>query len=151
MRPRPHEVMGGNMSQQLFIVWQEGNDTGVTLLDEQHRGIVSIINTLHYALSMGKGNNKLYSQIIDTICSYSSIHFTTEEGMMEACKYIGLENHKITHHKLLRDTKSIQYDVIKANDPKPLLEFLKKWWIEHINSEDRLYTPYLRASRDIHS
>ena len=128
----------------LFIKWQEHSNTDIALIDEQHKGIVSIINTLYYMVGTGKGNNKLYLRIIDTLSNYSGIHFTTEEGMLETSEFKDIEKHKALHKKLLLDMERVRNNII--NDSQPLLEFLKKWWLEHINEQDRLYVPYLRAN-----
>ena len=133
------------MLRPLFIIWRECNDTGIALIDEQHRGIVSIINTFYYLAGMTKRDKKLYLQIIATIFDYSSIHFATEEGMLEACEYSDIENHKELHKTLLLDMERIKHDIIAENDPTLLLDFLKKWWIEHINEKDMLYAPHLLA------
>jgi hemerythrin len=130
--------------QQLFIKWHERNETGIDLIDEQHRGIVSVINTFYYLMSLGTRGNMLYSCISDTMKNYSRIHFSTEEELLEASNYADIEKHKKLHKHLLLEIERIEYDAIKTNDPKPLLDFLKKWWIEHINEEDQLYARYLR-------
>ena len=36
------------MNNNVFIVWKNSNDCGINIIDEQHRGIVSTINTLFY-------------------------------------------------------------------------------------------------------
>ena len=138
------------MLRPLLIVWQEGNDTGIALIDEQHRGICSIINTFYYLVGTGKGDSSLYSCIIDTLYNYSSIHFATEEEMLKECEYEGIEKHKEFHKKLLLEMEMIKREVSKANDPKPLYEFLKKWWLDHINSKDRRYVPPVLARYKTH-
>jgi hypothetical protein len=39
-----HKKEGGYMQRPLFIQWQGHNETGIAIIDEQHKGIVSIIN-----------------------------------------------------------------------------------------------------------
>mgnify|MGYP002597985030 CR=1 FL=1 len=36
------------MNRPLYIVWSDAFDTGVAIIDEQHRGLVSLINTFFY-------------------------------------------------------------------------------------------------------
>jgi hemerythrin len=140
------------LNRPLFIRWQDCNNTGIPLIDEQHKGIVSIINTFYYLIGTGRGNNKLYLRIIDTINEYSGIHFTTEEGLLETFEYANIEKHKEIHKKLLLDMERIrQNEIIKVNEAKPLLEFLKKWWIDHINVEDHRYAPHLLAKARMNS
>jgi hemerythrin len=131
------------MNQTLFIKWNARNETGLALIDEQHRGIVSIINTFYYLMSLKTNNKLLYSTISDTMKNYSRIHFITEEGLLEAANYEDVEKHKALHRHLAQEIEDIEYQGVKANDARPLLEFLKKWWIEHINEQDMLYVPFL--------
>ena len=133
------------MHEPLFVKWNESNDTGIALIDEQHRGIVSIINTFFYLTSHGKSNHMLYSCISDTLKNYSRVHFITEEGFLEAAGYKDIEGHKKLHRRLAIEIEQVEYQGIRNNDARPLLDFLKKWWLEHINDEDRLYVPYLNA------
>jgi hemerythrin-like metal-binding protein len=138
------------MSRPLFIKWNERYELGVPLLDEQHRGIVSIINSLYYMIKLGAVNNKLCASILATIKNYSNIHFITEEGLLEFSGYPDLEKHKTMHGKLIAEMermgRAVEHDDFTAIEAEPLLDFLKKWWIEHINKEDHLYMPHLLAN-----
>jgi len=138
--------MGGKrMLQPLFIQWQTYSETGIALLDDQHKGVVAIINTFYHLLGCREHTNILYSRVIDTLKHYSSIHFITEERILEAAGYKDLESHKELHKKLLLEMERIEYIIIRNNEPEMLLEFLKKWWRQHINEQDHLYVQYLHA------
>ena len=133
------------MHRPLFIVWNAKSDTGVALIDEQHKGIVSIINTFYHFMGQGMDNKILYACISDTIKNYSRVHFITEESFLEAAGYPDIEQHKKLHRNLSLKIEQIEHEGIRANDAKPLLEFLKQWWLEHINEKDRGYAQYLLA------
>jgi len=133
------------MENPLFVKWNERNNTGIALIDEQHRGIVSIINTFYYLMIHGKSNQMLYACISDTLKNYSRIHFITEEAFLEESGYKDIEAHKKLHRHLSLEIEHVEYQGIRSNDPRPLLDFLKKWWIEHINEEDQVYAKHLCA------
>lgn len=133
------------MDTPLFIKWQECNDTGIALIDEQHRGIVSIINSFHYLTQKDRGHSVLYSCISDTMRNYSRIHFITEELMLKATKYPDFEKHKELHRSLTLEIERIEHATNIENDARLLLGFLKKWWIEHINEQDMQFVPHLRS------
>jgi hemerythrin len=97
-------------------------------------------------MGLGAANNILYSCVSETMKTYSRIHFITEERLLEASGYEDFEKHKAMHRNLILEIERIECHAIKVNEAKPLLDFLKKWWIEHINAEDQLYAPLLRAS-----
>jgi len=137
------------MFSQLFIKWQEKNSTGIAIIDEQHRGILSLINSLYHLTEKGYCDDTLCSFISDTLKNYSRIHFLTEERFLQAAGYPGLEEHKEMHRKLSQETERIGHATITEHDTRPLLNLLKKWWIEHINEQDMLFVPYLYGYDDI--
>jgi hemerythrin-like metal-binding protein len=133
------------MYRPLFIKWQEKNNTGIDLIDEQHRGIVSIINSFHYLTEKGMCNNDLFLSVSNTIKSYSNIHFLTEERILKAAAYPDIGTQIAIHRSLSSETARVEQAAVKEKDPMLLLKFLKKWWLEHINEQDMLYVPCLRA------
>jgi len=135
------------LNRPLFIQWDKRSETGVPLIDVQHKGIVSIINTFYYMMGTKVNNYMLYSCISDTLKNYSNIHFITEETFLEECQYDNIDQHKELHRKLAIGIDIIEREGIKTNDPRPLLEFLKKWWLEHINEQDMQYAQKITYPR----
>ena len=135
------------LNRPLFIKWDERSETGVPLIDVQHKGIVSIINTFYYMMGRKVNNYMLYSCISDTLKNYSNIHFITEETFLVECQYDDIDQHKTLHRKLAVEIDLIEREGIKTNDPRPLLEFLKKWWLEHINEQDMQYAQKITFPR----
>jgi hemerythrin-like metal-binding protein len=132
------------MNNLLFIVWNKQNEVGIELIDEQHRGIVSIINTLYYMMREKANHQLLYPSISDTMRAYSKMHFITEEHFLERIAYKDIQNHKKIHEKLIFTIDKIERECARDNDIMPLLEFLKHWWIGHINTEDKKYAQALQ-------
>jgi hemerythrin len=65
---------------------------------------------------------------------------------MEAAQYDNFEYHKGLHRSLTLEIECLETRGIKDNDARPLLDFLKKWWIEHINDKDQLYARHLHIN-----
>lgn len=126
------------MSKPLYIVWNSNNKLGIPIIDEQHRGIVATINSLHYFIQEGHGLAVLKSTL-DILEQYTHIHFQTEEALMKKIKYPDVEAHVLLHRALMKKTKEISGKSIAHKDPGMALIFLKKWWLNHINQEDRKY------------
>jgi hemerythrin-like metal-binding protein len=120
----PEYQQGGAMHRPLFIIWQNTNEIGIPLLDEQHKGIVSIINTFYYMMQKKVDHQLLYSCITNTMKEYSKIHFITEESFMDMAKYDDFENHKKLHEKLTVQIDIIERKCLMENDVLPLLDFL---------------------------
>ena len=130
------------MKNVLYIVWTERNNTGIAIIDEQHRSIVATINSLYYFLQEGHGPEISASTLV-IIEQYAHIHFRTEERLMAEAGYPALNEHILMHKNLVEKSKGLSYESRLENDPGIILKLLKEWWMSHINNEDRKYIPHL--------
>ena len=131
------------MQHALFIVWNENNNLGIPIIDEQHRGIVTTINSLHYFIQEGKGLDAL-RPTLSILEEYTRIHFKTEEALMKKANYPGFDNHIKLHRRLMERTIEITKEAVSYKEPELALKFLKEWWVGHINKEDKEYAPYVK-------
>ncbi len=131
------------MNDTLYIVWGESNELGIPIIDEQHRGIVTTINSLHYLIQEELGIEAL-KPTLTILEQYTQIHFLTEESLMGKIGYPGIEKHVELHEELMRRTVDITKESMSNEDPVITLQFLRRWWIGHINTVDRKYVPYFK-------
>ncbi|MGI9276717.1 MAG: bacteriohemerythrin [Endozoicomonas sp.] len=129
---------------QLYIVWQDDHNLGIPIIDEQHRGLVSTINTLYYNVSMG-GGIEVLEPVLSILEHYIKVHFQLEESLMKKSGYPGYSQHVDSHHQLEMKAFCTVERAREYNDPYLLLKFLKNWWIRHINEEDRQFVPWIKA------
>lgn len=128
------------MKNMLYIIWPESANLGIPIIDEQHRAIVTTINSLYYFIQEGRGLEAL-RPTFDILEQYTRIHFITEEELMRRAGFDGLEEHIALHEGLTGKMKKIARESLNNREPELALEFLKKWWLDHINVEDKLYVP----------
>ncbi len=128
------------MKNVLYIVWNERNNLGIPIIDEQHRGIVATINSLHYFIQEGHGRDAL-KPTLNILKQYTSIHFKTEEALIKNAGFAGMKEHVSLHKELTRRTGEIAREAISYGEPEIALEFLREWWLGHINKEDKRYAP----------
>ena len=135
------------LDHNIFITWKPEYNLGIPILDEQHRGIVSTINSLYYAIQYNFGRPML-QPIINTVREYTHIHFKIEEDLLKENGFPGLEHHQGLHRELT-DTLFLASDTcLKDHDPEQFLDFLKLWWIEHICVKDRSFLAYSTKNMD---
>ena len=127
------------MSQILFIVWTEKNNLGIPIIDEQHRGIISTINSLYHSIQMGDYEDTVKPLLV-ALEHYTKIHFRTEKDLMLKAEYPNFNNHIALHNKLFEKTKTFSANANVLPDATEVLRFLKKWWLTHINKEDRHFS-----------
>ena len=131
------------MENILYIIWSDNNKLGIPIIDEQHRGLISTINSLYYSIQTGHGDEIIKPTMI-MLQQYIGIHFKTEEALMAEANYPALEEHIVLHKELATKTKKLSFDANANKESDIILNFLKQWWLGHINQEDRKYGPFLK-------
>jgi hemerythrin-like metal-binding protein len=131
------------MYNSLYINWTEENNIGIKIIDEQHRGIISAINSLYYFIQIGHKKDIIQPTII-TLEQYIKIHFYTEEALMKEAGYPDIAEHVRIHQSWIKESKIIFYEALNNQDTTRLLKFLKDWWMKHIQHEDTKYIPYMK-------
>jgi hemerythrin len=135
------------MKKGLYVVWSDENNLGIPIIDEQHRGIVSTINSLHHFIITGHGQ-EMIDPIMVTLQQFTNIHFSVEEALMSEARYPDFDEHIKLHRTLIAKTKEVFDEARKNKDPYMVLNFLKEWWLVHINKQDRKYVPFLKKLTD---
>ncbi len=135
--------MARNFMRSLYIVWKDEFNLGIPIIDEQHRGIVTTINTYHYFLTVGNAETILAPTLI-TLDQYAKAHFTTEENILEEIKYPELRDHLRLHNELFEKMTIISNEAEAHKDYNIVLNFLRQWWMDHIRTEDIKYSIYLK-------
>jgi hemerythrin len=142
-----NEAWHSLLNHNILIVWQPSYNLGIPIVDEQHRGIVSTINSLCYAIQIRHGNEML-RPAIGMVTEYTRIHFEIEEGFLKKCGYPDFEKHRMLHKELTDALSHTSQNSIWNKDPQEFLGFLKDWWINHICKEDRAFNDYLAKARN---
>jgi len=123
--------------------WNEHFNTGIKIIDEQHRNLVDIINRLAKHVSLGSGSLELKS-IFDELVEYTVYHFQTEEAIWH--KYLPNDtldrDHKVIHQQFV--TKVLEFKAEQESNrlTKDILLYLAKWLASHILETDR-YLAYI--------
>jgi len=124
--------------------WSAQYETGIFMVDTQHRKLVDSINTLHDAMKDGKGK-EVAEKTLNFLVDYTIQHFKAEEGLMQQKKYPDFTNHKIVHDKFVAEVKEIRtkYQTGKVL-PMQVSSILSDWLKNHILGTDKKYVPFLK-------
>lgn len=119
------------------VEWKREFETGIALVDEQHRNLVEIINRFDDAIHKGKGS-KHANEILDQLIGYTQEHFASEERLMAEVDYPQLKLHQSQHRQLLQKVERFQFDFNAAGRriTSELHEFLGYWLVTHILRDD---------------
>lgn len=128
------------------IIWDEGFSVGVRELDEQHKRIVTIVNTL-IDMNDTKVDSEIISDTLTKMNQYASDHFKTEEQYMLDYGYPEYLSQKKQHQEFKKKTVDFCVGTMVHNVavPTEMFTYLKSWWTNHILQEDMKYKEFFRA------
>jgi len=123
-----------------LIKWSEKYSVNNFLLDSQHKKLIAIINELHTAMKVARGN-EIMQTIFDELIWYTKEHFRTEEQIMQKFNYPAFKEHKAEHEELTEKVLKLQknYKEGKSLITMETMNFLKSWLINHIEGTDKKY------------
>jgi hemerythrin len=129
-----------------IIIWNDAFSVNVKEIDAQHQHLFELVNNLHDAMLKGQGKTAL-ATILDKLVEYTSVHFSTEEELMQRCGYIGLAGHKIEHDQFTQKTLDLKtrFDKGEIGLTLQVMDFLRDWLKNHINGTDKRYSTALNA------
>ena len=126
------------------ILWDSKLDTGIDVIDAQHKRIVEYINDLEIAKM--KLDKKMVNDIIEQLIDYTQSHFGFEEEMLEEAGYKFLKPHKKVHELFIRRVTDFTLRSARGEDiVVELHSMLSKWLLNHIANEDRDYADAVKV------
>lgn len=125
------------------IVWNASLDTGIDVIDAQHRRIVTYVNALEQARLAGDAAR--VGDVLEQLVDYTQSHFGFEEALMQEAGYKFLRPHQKVHELFIRRVGEFTMRAAKGEDVAEALQrVLSNWLLNHIASEDRDYAPAVR-------
>lgn len=127
------------------INWTVELDTGIEVIDHQHRQIVDFINQLE-AANVTKDKAKI-KEIIDACVDYTLSHFAFEESLQEEAGYKYCKPHKKVHELFTRKVAEYQQRVDLGDDVADELHgMLSRWLVNHIKRDDADYVAAVKSN-----
>jgi hemerythrin len=121
-----------------YILWTSLYETNVQEIDNQHKKLVALINTLFDSIAV-KDRQAILNQTFTELVNYTIYHFKFEEDLMLKSGYKGYQNHK-KEHSIFVEKINRYMDKLEITDNKVLLNvinFLKNWLLNHILVVDK--------------
>ena len=121
--------------------WDDNFNTGLAVVDEQHRKLVQLLNALASHVAF-RSNVPELGQIFDELAAYTVYHFDTEEGIWH--EFLdGDESeaeHRATHASFVSEVLRFKNALGSATQhelAEKALGFLARWLASHILETDR--------------
>ena len=135
-----------------FMAWSRHFETGIDLVDAQHRALVELVNKAAPILAAaGTDSISHADHLLDQLGHYAIVHFQDEEKLMTA---EGLAADYQAHHHGTHEGFGRAIAAMRQQAAQPgqltgneLLRFLTSWLTFHILSEDQSMARQIRAIR----
>jgi len=127
------------------IVWSKELSVGIESIDEQHKTLIELINSLNTAMANGEAN-MMIGGILLKLTDYTQYHFAYEEDLFEQHGYTDSVQHKRQHQKLIDQISALKDEYesdITGSIGLEILQFLKTWLTKHIMKTDMEYSRFL--------
>jgi hemerythrin len=121
------------------LIWSDNLNTGIQVIDRQHRRIVDYINRLYESHKNGSSKEET-GNVIDELIDYTLTHFAFEETMLEDVDYAELDAHKVFHDQFIQQVRELRQR-FEEHEPASieLNNLMVAWLFNHILHEDAAY------------
>jgi hemerythrin len=127
------------------LAWTDDLDTGIEIIDQQHRQLVDFINDLEIAHANNDRNG--VGLVLDALVDYTMSHFAFEESLQEEAGYQFCKPHKRVHELFVR--RAVEYvDRFRKGEDitDELHTLLSSWLIKHIRRDDADYVAAVKTN-----
>lgn len=126
------------MSQR--FIWKAAYEVGDHEIDEQHRGLFDLANTLLAADTQAE-----LTHCTMQLYKYVHVHFNHEEAVMRQLKYPELEQHTEQHMGLLDRLNGLSLAIAAGSwRAEEVHRFMNEWLLGHIRDEDTRLAAFIR-------
>jgi len=130
-----------------LLIWGHTYSIGNDLVDNQHKKLMELINTLH-RIESGESDEDI-NDVLNELVNYTVYHFKSEEELQQKHNYPGYEAHKEIHKQLVSEV-SKNLELLRTGDEaikEKLMIFLTDWLKDHILGEDKKLGLYLQQQK----
>ena len=126
----------------MAVEWVSDLDTGISIIDDQHKRLLSYINQL-----AGDIDRAAVGRVLADLVDYTVSHFAFEESLQEQAGYKHVRAHKDVHDKFIEHVDMFVERYSQGEDVvEDLYVMLSTWLIDHIKREDMAYVSEVKAN-----
>lgn len=133
------------------IEWNDSYCLGVSIIDAQHKELISIINEFY---DIVQEERDIYcskmTDILKKLVDYTTYHFGAEETLLAKYGYPTVDFHKMQHtnfiSELAKQAKKIEN--CKPEDGFKFYSYLLTWLINHIAKADKAWSIFVLPKMD---
>ncbi len=127
----------------MILKWESIYSVNVKEIDNQHKKLFSIINHLFEIKKDFSKKNAI--KVIKELKDYGIYHLNTEEKYFKKFNYQDKKLHILQHDMYKEKIIEFEEKINKSKEItvfKELTEFLRNWWLNHIQNSDQQYSKF---------
>lgn len=126
-----------------YFAWPDDLDTGVPVIDRQHRRIADYINTLQAAIE--EADRSRAGEVLEALVDYTLTHFAFEEEVLAMIEHPTIAAHRNTHRLFAARVDSFRQRFQAGEDvAQELSTMLRSWLVQHVRHDDGDYAEAVR-------
>lgn len=145
----PKDIKERQMTRNdLKVEWHAGFSVDVAEIDTHQKKILDLFNEL-IDLKQQKAESKAIANVITEINDYAKLYFTEEEKILKQREYPDRDVHAKAHRRFVKSAISLRREISEDANNLSLDDIvsLRDWLIEHIQTDDVMFVPFLRIHR----
>lgn len=132
------------------IEWDPKYSVDIEEIDDFQKKMLEMFNEI-IDMKVEGTDAKAFANLITDLNDYSKLYFSREEKILKKRGYPDFESHTKAHRQFIRSSISLRREIAEDDNNltlEAILE-LRDWLINHIETSDSLYTPFLRIHQYI--
>lgn len=122
----------------MAIEWTRDWETGIGVIDAQHKQIFDYINELEEAMKLR--SREAVGHVLDKLTDYTVSHFAFEENLLTEADYEFQGSHKVIHETFIKRISTYKKDHAEGKDvAEQLRDMISTWLYHHIKRDDMAY------------
>jgi len=129
-------------------VWRQDLETGNATIDNQHKRLIAVVNSLYEAYRSGKGREEV-ERTMEFLVGYTVKHFADEEALQRKYDYPDYHLHRQFHIDFKGTAQELSAELYRDG---PTDDFIRKvyvtigeWLVNHIKGEDFKMATYVQS------
>ena len=134
----------------LKVEWDPKYSVDVEERDEHQKKMFDLFNEL-IELRQKKKDAKAVTNVISDINDYGKAFFAKEERLLKRKGYPDFDSHSKAHRQFIKSAIGMRREVVEDvnNLTVETIVELRDWLVEHIETNDALYVPFVRIHQYI--
>ncbi len=128
------------------IEWDDDLETGIQVIDQQHKEFFRLVNVL-LDTSIKGADKESVLKAFKFLHFYIIEHFGMEESLMMEYKYLSLKEHRTGHRYFKDELRKLEAQLSGAHFPEVSMRLdylVVNWFINHIKVQDKKLAKFLQ-------